>query len=81
MALARRSTGSEALTRSEERVARLAAEGRRNTEIAHELGIGVKTVEAHLARAYRKLGVRSRTELAARRARALPRPAPEGGQK
>jgi DNA-binding CsgD family transcriptional regulator len=81
MVLARRSTDAAALSDAEGRVASLAAEGRRNAEIAQDLGIGIKTVEAHLARAYRKLGVRSRTELAARRASELPRPGPKGGQR
>jgi DNA-binding CsgD family transcriptional regulator len=56
-------SGVEALTPSERRVADLAAEGRTNREIAQELYITEKTVENHLARAYDKLGVRSRTAL------------------
>ena len=52
------------LTPTEERVARLAAAGRTNREIAQELYLSVRTVETHLSRAYRKLEVRSRTELA-----------------
>ena len=59
-----RASGS-GLTPTEERVARLVAVGRRNDEVAAELGIGTKTVETHLTRIYRKLRVRSRTELAA----------------
>ena len=55
---------AETLTEVERRVASLAAEGRHNKEIAAEMFIAVSTVEAHLSRAYRKLGVRSRTELA-----------------
>lgn len=51
------------LTAAEQRVADLAAAGRTNAEIAAELFMGQRTVEAHLYRAYRKLGVRSRTEL------------------
>jgi len=51
------------LTAAERRVADLAAGGRTNAEIAAELFMGQRTVEAHLYRAYRKLGVRSRTEL------------------
>ena len=35
-----------------------------NRELAARLGVSNKTVEAHLSRIYRKLGVRSRTELA-----------------
>jgi DNA-binding CsgD family transcriptional regulator len=56
---------SKGLTESELRVAELAARGRTNKEIAAELFMGVSTVEAHLSRVYRKLGVR-RTELATR---------------
>lgn len=54
------------LTEAESRVAALAARGRTNQEIAAELELSAKTVEAHLSRVYRKLGLRSRTELAAR---------------
>ncbi len=53
------------LTRREREVAELAARGYTNRTIADEIGIGERTVETHLAVAYRKLGVRSRTELAA----------------
>lgn len=59
--------GSEAtLTAAEHRVAQLAAAGMRNREIAAELFLSVKTVEANLSAIYRKLGIRSRTELARR---------------
>jgi len=51
------------LTATEQRVADLVVRGRRNREIAGELYVSVATVEAHLTRIYRKLGVRSRTEL------------------
>jgi DNA-binding CsgD family transcriptional regulator len=51
------------LTAAEQRVADLVAEGHTNPEIAAELFMGRRTVEAHLSRVYRKLGVRSRTEL------------------
>ena len=54
------------MTGTERRVAELAAQGRTNKEIAAELFMGVSTVEAHLSRIYRKLGLRSRTELAGR---------------
>jgi DNA-binding NarL/FixJ family response regulator len=47
-------------------VAQLAAQGRQNKEIAATLFISVGTVEMHLSRVYRKLGLRSRTELAGR---------------
>ena len=52
------------LTESEARVAKLAASGLTNREIAQTLFLGVRTVEGHLSHAYAKLGVRSRTELA-----------------
>jgi DNA-binding CsgD family transcriptional regulator len=55
-----------ALTPSEERVAALVAEGRTNREVAADLFITERTVEAALTRVYGKLGVRSRTELAGR---------------
>ena len=51
------------LTPTEARIAELVCEGRRNREIAGELFVSVATVEAHLTRIYRKLQVRSRTEL------------------
>ena len=57
-------TGIEALTPSELRVARLAAEGRSNREIAGELYVTLKAVEGHLARAYAKLGIDGRRQLA-----------------
>jgi len=61
-----RRTSSEELTETERRVAELAGRGHTNKEIAAELYMGVSTVEAHLSRVYRKLGLRSRTELAGR---------------
>jgi DNA-binding CsgD family transcriptional regulator len=54
----------EALTASELRVARRAASGHTNREIAEELFVTVKVVEKHLASAYRKLGIQGRGELA-----------------
>ena len=54
------------LTETELRVAELAAEGQRNSEIAANLFMSVRAVEANLTRAYRKLGIRSRSELAVR---------------
>ncbi|MBJ7521331.1 MAG: AAA family ATPase [Solirubrobacteraceae bacterium] len=56
--------GVEALTPSERRVVDLAAVGQANREIAQTLFVTPKTVEVHLTNAYRKLGVRSRRELA-----------------
>jgi DNA-binding CsgD family transcriptional regulator len=57
-------TGRDALTASELRVARLAAAGKSNREIAQELFITTKTASAHLSRAYRKLDVTRRGQLA-----------------
>ena len=51
------------LTGMERRVAEMAAIGRTNQEIADELFLSVRTVESHLSSAYRKLDLRSRTEL------------------
>ena len=53
------------LTATEERVARLAAQGATNRVIADTLFMSPKTVEANLARVYRKLGIASRAELGA----------------
>ena len=62
----RRARDRDELTETERRIAELAADGRSNREIAGELFVSERTVEANLTRAYRKLGVRSRTELARR---------------
>jgi DNA-binding CsgD family transcriptional regulator len=56
-------SGVESLTPSELRVARLAAAGMGNREIAQELFVSVKTVETHLGSAYRKLDISSRQDL------------------
>jgi DNA-binding CsgD family transcriptional regulator len=58
-----RSSGRESLTAGELRVARLAAEGRSNREIAQALFVTRRTVEVHLTNTYRKLGIRSREHL------------------
>ena len=62
----RRPRQADGLTPSEQRVAELAAGGRSNKDIARTLFVTVHTVEVHLSRAYAKLGVRSRTQLAGR---------------
>ncbi len=64
----RTSSGTD-LTGSERRVAELVASGMTNREVAEALFLSEHTVESHLSAAYRKLGVRSRTELAALLAR------------
>ena len=60
-----RVVGAESLTAAERRVADLAAGGMRNREIAEALFVTVKTVEVHLGRAYGKLNIKSRAQLAA----------------
>jgi DNA-binding CsgD family transcriptional regulator len=62
----RRSAASGELTATEREVVELAASGRSNKEIAQALSLAVHTVEVHLSRAYAKLGVRSRSQLAGR---------------
>lgn len=55
---------STELTASERRIAELAGSGLTNRQIAAQLYVSEKTVEANLSRVYRKLGIRSRAELA-----------------
>jgi len=57
-------SGLESLTASERRVAQMAVSGMTNRDIAQALFVTVKTVETHLGRLYRKLGIHSRAELA-----------------
>jgi DNA-binding CsgD family transcriptional regulator len=63
---ARRPRAEGELTEAERRVVELAIEGMSNKEIARTLVVTVSTVERHLSRAYAKLGVRSRAQLAHR---------------
>ena len=56
------------LTKTERRVAEMVASGLTNREVAAQLFISPKTVEANLSKIYSKYGVRSRTELAAKMA-------------
>jgi DNA-binding CsgD family transcriptional regulator len=61
-----RAPSSLELTPTEDRVAALVAAGSTNREVADALFVSVHTVEANLKRIYRKLGIRSRTELASK---------------
>jgi DNA-binding CsgD family transcriptional regulator len=61
-----RRASPDGLTESERRVAELAASGLTNREVAAQLFISPKTVEANIARVYRKLGINSRAQLGAR---------------
>jgi DNA-binding CsgD family transcriptional regulator len=56
--------GRDALTASEVRVARMAAQGQANREIAQTLFVSLRTVETHLTHAYQKLAIDSRDALA-----------------
>jgi DNA-binding NarL/FixJ family response regulator len=60
-----RAAGAGELTAAESRVAELVARGLSNREVAAELCVTVRAVESTLTKAYAKLGIRSRTELAA----------------
>jgi DNA-binding CsgD family transcriptional regulator len=59
-----RSPGGWELTPTEQRVAELVGDGLTNREVAARLHLTQKTIEFHLRNVFRKLGVRSRTELA-----------------
>jgi DNA-binding CsgD family transcriptional regulator len=61
-----RSPGPLDLSPTEQEVAKLVGSGHTNREVSHALFLSVSTVEANLRRIYRKLGVRSRTELSRR---------------
>jgi DNA-binding CsgD family transcriptional regulator len=67
-------TGVDALTPSERRVARMAAEGMSNPQIAQALFVTRKTIEKHLGSAYSKLDIASRDLLPALVAELRPDP-------
>jgi DNA-binding CsgD family transcriptional regulator len=60
----------DGLTETERRIAALVAQGRTNREVASALFVTENTVQTHIRHIFQKLGVRSRTELAARVVRA-----------
>lgn len=66
LAFDRRPQEEVSLTPRERSVVALLLDGRTNDEIASVLGITTRTVEAHLARLFERLGISSRTELATR---------------
>jgi DNA-binding CsgD family transcriptional regulator len=68
----RRPTNANELTTRQREVAALVANGLANKEIAARLHLSLSTVEANLSSVYAKLGIRSRTELAAQLNRADP---------
>ncbi len=68
----RPSAGWAGLTPVETEVVRLVTQGLTNPQIGERLFISKRTVGAHLARIFTKLGVRSRAELAAEAVRHLP---------
>ena len=61
-----RPAAAETLTAAEQAVARLVATGASNKEVAAVLSISPRTVEVHLGHVFRKLGIRSRGQLASR---------------
>jgi DNA-binding CsgD family transcriptional regulator len=61
-----RSRGTAKLTETERRVAELVAKGLSNKEVAARLFLSVRAVESNLSKVYAKLGIHSRTQLAAR---------------
>ena len=60
--VAQHGSASDSLTERELEVLRLAARGRTNKQIGHDLAISDRTVQNHLANIFAKLGVASRTE-------------------
>ena len=61
---ARSATAGHDLTAAERGVVELVISGMTNREVAEHMFMAQRTVESHLSRAYRKLGVHSRTQLA-----------------
>ncbi len=65
-----RTASDDQLSETERQIVELVVAGRRNSEVAAELSLSTNTVAWNLSKIYRKLGVSSRTELAARMASA-----------
>lgn len=65
----RRAAPTEGLTPAQMRVAQLVVSGLTNREIAAMLYMSIRTVETHLTKIYRELGIRSRAQLAGAMAR------------
>jgi DNA-binding CsgD family transcriptional regulator len=72
--IGRNGPAGERLTPQELQIALLVTQGRTNAEIGRAVFLSTRTVEFHLSRAYRKLGISSRTELAGRLAGTVPDP-------
>ena len=62
-----RESKTTALSETQQQIVELVIAGRSNKEVAHSLHLSPKTVEWNLSRVYRKLGIHSRTQLAATR--------------
>jgi DNA-binding NarL/FixJ family response regulator len=82
----RGATAGEGLTPAQQRVAELVTAGLSNREIADELYMSLRTVETHLTKVYRELGVRGRAQLIATMSAAgapqdAPAPAPQRSTK
>jgi DNA-binding NarL/FixJ family response regulator len=69
------------LTPAELRVRHVAEQGFKSQQIARELFVTQNTIETHLQRIYRKLGINSQRELIALARRAEPRSHPNGGER
>jgi class 3 adenylate cyclase len=66
----RKAVAADGLTPAQLRVAELVASGMTNSEVAGKLYMSLRTVESHLTKVYRELGIRSRAQLAAKLATA-----------
>ena len=65
----RATTGWDSLTRTEQKVVELVAQGLTNREVAKQLFVSPRTVETHLSHVFAKMGVSSRVQLAVAAAR------------